>query len=88
MGCKRHCPEEIIRKLREAEVLTAWGQTTLRVVKAIRVTEKTYYRWRRDYGGTKVDQAKRLKELGWEKLRRAVSDLGPLAGECVDSRLA
>ncbi|WP_156032665.1 IS3 family transposase [Parvularcula oceani] len=77
MGRKRHSPEEIIGKLREAEVLIARGQTTPQAAKAIGVTEQTYYRWRREYGGMKVDQARRLKELEREnqRLRRAVSDL-------------
>ena len=77
MGRKRHGPEEIIGKLREAEVLMAKGATTPEAAKAIGVTEQTYYRWRREYGGMKVDQARRLKELEREnqRLRRAVSDL-------------
>jgi transposase-like protein len=77
MGRKRHSPEEIIGKLREAEVLIARGSTTPQAAKAIGVTEQTYYRWRREYGGMKVDQAKRLKELEREnqRLRKAVSDL-------------
>lgn len=77
MGRKRHSPEEVIGKLREAEVLIARGQTTPQAAKAIGVAEQTYYRWRREYGGMKVDQAKRLKELEREnqRLRRAVSDL-------------
>ena len=77
MGRKRHSPEEIIGKLREAEVLIANGQTTPQAAKAIGVTEQTYYRWRREYGGMKVDQAKRLKQLEREnqRLRKAVSDL-------------
>ena len=77
MGRKRHSPEEIIGKLREAEVLIARGSTTPQAAKAIGVTEQTYYRWRREYGGMKVDQAKRLKHLEREnqRLRKAVSDL-------------
>ena len=77
MGKKRHGPEEVIGKLREAEVLMAKGTTTAEAAKAIGVTEQTYYRWRREYGGMKVDQARRLKELEREnqRLRRAVSDL-------------
>ena len=77
MGRKRHGPEEVIGKLREAEVLIAKGATIPEAAKAIGVTEQTYYRWRREYGGLKVDQARRLKELEREnqRLRRAVSDL-------------
>lgn len=77
MGRKRHGPDEVIGKLREAEVLMAKGATTAEAAKVIGVTEQTYYRWRREYGGMKVDQARRLKELEREnqRLRRAVSDL-------------
>ena len=77
MGRKRHSPEEITGKLREPEVLIARGQTTPQAAKATGMTEQTYYRWRREYGGVKADQARRLKELGREnqRLRRAVSDL-------------
>ena len=68
MGKKRHTVEEIIGKLREAEVLIAQGQS---------VAEQSYYRWRKEYGGLKMDQARRLKELEREnaRLRRAVTDL-------------
>jgi|TARA_Y100000031_G_scaffold144892_1_gene176881 transposase-like protein len=74
---KQYRPEEIIAKLREAEVLVSHGKTVAEVVKAIGVHEITYYRWRKEYGGMKVNQAKRLKELEREntRLRRAVSDL-------------
>ena len=74
---KRDSPEEIIGKLREAEAPIARGQTTPQAAKAIGVTEQTYYRWRREYGGMEVDQARRLKELARknQRRRRAVSDL-------------
>lgn len=74
---KRAKPEEIIAKLREAEVRLSQGATTAQVAKALGVTEQTYYRWRKEYGGMGVDQAKRFKELEKEneRLRRAVSDL-------------
>jgi transposase-like protein len=77
MGRKRHTPEEIIAKLREIEVRLSRGETTPIAVRAAGITEQTYYRWRREYGGLKVDQAKRFKELEREnqRLRRAVSDL-------------
>ena len=77
MPRKQYRPEEIIAKLREAEVLVSQGKTVAEVVKAIGVHEITYYRWRKEYGGMKVSQAKRLKELEREntRLRRAVSDL-------------
>ena len=69
MPRKRHTAEEIIHKLREAEIALAKGLTTGEVVRQLGVTEQTYYRWRKEYGGMKVDQAKRLKEL--EKRERA-----------------
>ncbi len=73
----RHTPEQIIGKLREAEVVLTKGGTVGQVCKQIGVSEQTYYRWRREYGGLKVDQAKRLKALEKEngQLRRAVADL-------------
>ena len=74
---KRAKPEEIIAKLREVEVRLSRGETTGQAGRAIGVTEQTYYRWRREYGGMGVDQARRLKELEKEnmRLRKAVSDL-------------
>ena len=63
MSRKRFKPEEIVNKLREADVLIAKGQTVAQACKWIGVTGSTYYRWRREYGGMKTDQAKRLKEL-------------------------
>ena len=73
----RYTPEQIISKLREAEVLLAKGNSVSQASKQIGVSEQTYYRWRREYGGLKVDQAKRLKALEKEngQLRRAVADL-------------
>ena len=77
MPQKRYRPEEIIAKLREAEVLLGQRQKVPEVVKALGVHEVTYYRWRREYGGLNVSQARRLKELEREnaRLRKAVSDL-------------
>jgi len=74
---KRSKPEEIIGKLREVEVRLNQGETTGQAVRAIGVTEQTYYRWRKEYGGMGVDQARRLKDLEKEnqRLRHAVSDL-------------
>jgi len=74
---KRAKPEEIIANLREVEVRMSQGETTGQAVRAIGVTEQTYYRWRKEYGGLKVGQAKRMKEMEKEnaRLRRAVSDL-------------
>jgi transposase-like protein len=74
---KAHTPEEIVAKLRQAEVLVAQGKSVAEAVRAIGVTEPTYYRWRAEFGGLKLDQVKRLKELEREnaRLRKAVSDL-------------
>ena len=69
MARKRHTPEQIIRKLREAEVELAKGETTVDVVRKLGITEQTYYRWRKEYGGLRLDQAKRLKELEKENAR-------------------
>ena len=77
MAKKRFKAEDIIHKLREADVLLAQGKPVAEVCRALGVTDVTYYRWRKEYGGLKVEQAKRLKELEQEnaRLRRAVSDL-------------
>lgn len=77
MPRKRHSAEEIIGKLREVEVLVGRGGSLGEAIRAIGVTEQTYYRWRKEYGGLKMDQAKRLKELEREnmRLRKAVADL-------------
>ena len=70
-------PEEVIAKLREADVLLGQGKKVAEVVKALGVSEVTYYRWRQEYGGMTVPRAKRLKELEHEnaRLRKAVADL-------------
>jgi len=77
MSRKRYTPEQIIGMLRESEVLLSQGRTTGEVCRQLGVSEQSYYRWRREYGGLKVDQAQRLKELEKEnaRLRKAVSDL-------------
>ena len=77
MAGKRSTPEQIIAKLRQVEVLTAQGKPVAEAVRAIGVTEPTYYRWRSEYGGLKLDQMKRLKQLEAEngRLRKAVADL-------------
>ncbi len=69
MPRKRRTPEQIIRKLREAEVELSKGQTTVDVVRKLGITEQTDYRWRKEYGGLRMDQAKRLKELERENSR-------------------
>ena len=77
MSRKRFQPEEIITKLREAEVLLAKGDTVGQVVRRLGVTEQTYYRWRKEYGGLTVDQAKRYKAMEQEnsRLKKLVADL-------------
>ena len=77
MARKRYTPEQIIRLLRQAEVLSSQGRNVSEICREIGVTENTYYRWRKEYGGMRVNQAKRLKELEREnsRLKRAVADL-------------
>lgn len=77
MAHKSFTTEQIINKLREAEVLISQGQTVPTASKAIGVTDQTYYRWRKAYGGLKIDQAQRLRELEQEnnRLKRLVADL-------------
>ncbi len=77
MPRKRFSVEQIINHLREADVLLAQGRTIGEVSRQLGVSEQTYYRWRKEYGGLKADQAKRLKDLEAEnaRLRRAVADL-------------
>jgi len=77
MAKKRYRPEEIISKLREADVLISQGKKVVDVIKILGITDVTYYLWRQEYGGMSVSQAKRLKELEKEneRLRKAVSDL-------------
>ncbi len=77
MGKKTHTAEQIIGKLREAEVLLSQGGTVGEVSRKIGITEQTYYRWRREYGGMRVEQARRLKELEKEnsRLKKLVADI-------------
>ena len=77
MPKKVHGAEEIVAKLRQVELLMTQGRSAADAVRAIGVTEATYYRWRKEFGGLKGDQVRRLKELEAEnaRLRRAVSDL-------------
>ena len=76
MGRMRHTAEQIIAKLREAEIELAKGQKTADVIRKLGITEQTYYRWRKEYGGLRVDQARRLKELEREngRLKKLVAD--------------
>jgi putative transposase len=69
MPRKRYAPEQIIHKLREAEVELAKGQSTPEVTRKLGISEQTYYRWRQEYGGLKVEQVKRLKDLEKENAR-------------------
>lgn len=77
MSRKRYSPEQIIGMLREAEVRLSQGQTVGEICRGLGVSEQSYYRWRREYGGMEVSQAQRLKELEREnaRLKRAVADL-------------
>ena len=77
MSRRRHTPEQIITALREAEVGLANGKTVGIVSRELGISEQTYYRWRKEYGGMKVDQARHLKELQREnaRLKRAVANL-------------
>jgi transposase-like protein len=77
MKKKEFTPEQIITMLREAEVLLSQGATAVEVCRKLGVAEQTYYRWRKEYGGMKVDQARRLKDLEKEntRLKKLVADL-------------
>lgn len=77
MGRGQYKPEQIIHMLREAEIKLACSQTTGEVYRELGIAEQTYYRWRKEYGGLKTDQAKRLKELEREnaRLKKVVADL-------------
>jgi len=77
MAKKGYTPEQIINKLREAEVTLSQGSTLSTILKKIGISDVTYYRWRKEYGGMRVDQAKRLKDLEQEnsRLKKLVADL-------------
>jgi putative transposase len=77
MKKKGYGSEEIIRKLRQAEVLLHEGKVVAEMCRELGVTDSTYYKWRREYGGLKMDQARRLKDLEREntRLKRVVADL-------------
>ena len=76
---KHHTPEQIINLLRQAEVELAGGQTVPQVCRKLGVTEQTYYRWRKEYGGVRTDQARRLKDLEREndRLKRLLAEAEP-----------
>ena len=77
MARKRFTPEQIIGMLREVEVRLSQGEKVKGIYRSLGITEQTYYRWRKDYGGMKVSQARRLKELEREngRLKKAVAEL-------------
>jgi putative transposase len=77
MASKKHRPEEAVAKLRQVDVLISQGQSVAEAIRSIGMTEVTSYRWRREFGGLKLDQVKSLKELEVEnaRLRKAVADL-------------
>jgi transposase-like protein len=77
MSTKRYKPEQIVNLLRQVEVAIANGKTTPQAAREAGITEQTYYRWRKEFGGLKLDQAKRLKELEKEnsRLKRLVAEL-------------
>jgi len=76
MPKKGYNPEQIINKLREAEIRASQGSAIAVICKKIGVTDQTYYRWRKEYGGMRIDQARRLKELEQEntRLKKVVAD--------------
>lgn len=77
MGRKKHTVESIVAKLREVEVLLAKGQTLAEIVRQLGISDATYYKWRKEYGGLHVDQAKRYRQLEEEnqRLRKVIADL-------------
>jgi len=77
MRGKKYTAEQIVSKLREADVLVGKGQTVAEVCRHLQITDVTYYRWRKEYGGLSIDQAKRLKEMEAEnaRLRKVIADL-------------
>jgi putative transposase len=77
MSRKRHTAEEIITKLREADVRQGKGESIQEACRQLGISEQTYYKWRKEYGGMQIDQAKRLKQLEQEngRLKRLVADL-------------
>jgi len=77
MPKKRYRPEDILSKLREADILISQGKTVAETIRILGISDVTYYRWRKEYGGMSTSQVKRLKELEKEnqRLRKAVSDL-------------
>ena len=77
MASKRHKPEETVSKLRQVDVLVGQGMARVDAIREVSITERTYYRWRKQYGGMGTDQLRQLKKLRQEneQLRKAVADL-------------
>ncbi len=77
MNKRGFTPEQIVKKLREADVLISKGESVTQVIRKLGVSDVTYYRWRKEYGGMQVDQARRLKEIEQEnaRLKKLVADL-------------
>lgn len=77
MSKRGFTPEQIVKKLREADVLISKGESVVQVIRKLGVSDVTYYRWRKEYGGMQVDQARRLKEIEQEnaRLKKLVADL-------------
>jgi len=77
MRKKGFTPEQIVRKLRESEVMISKGETVAQVIRKLGISDVTYYRWRKEYGGMQVDQARRFKEIEHEnaRLKKLVADL-------------
>jgi hypothetical protein len=77
MGTKRHKPEDVVAELRQMDVLVSQGQSVGDAIRTTGVTEVTYYRWRKEYGGLKSDQVRRMKDLETENqgLRKVIADL-------------
>lgn len=81
MPQKKHKPEEIVAKLRQVDVLVSQGQSVAEAVRSIGVTPFTYYRWRKEFGGLKTDQVKRLKELEKDRAIEGAIGASPMARE-------
>jgi putative transposase len=75
MSRKNYTPEQIIKQLRAAEILLGKGETVAQVCKKVGISEQTYYRWQKEYGGMQVAQAKRLRDLEKSRLKRLVADM-------------
>lgn len=88
MGIKRHGPEEIVAKLRQVEMLVGQGRTQADAIRAIGVTEQTYYRWRKAYGGMGTEQLRELKRLQKENERLRRPPPGEMRNRLIEYRLS